>query len=89
MSDLKVPEALKKASETVEQATKVTEVLAETVQPWQSKTLWVSLIMALAPVIPPLGAVIAANPELAGIAAGVLVAGLRLISSKKVTLKKG
>lgn len=60
----------------------------ETKSPWQSKTMWTALIMALAPLIPPVGAFVSTNPALAGLLAGGITAGLRMLSSSKVELKQ-
>ncbi len=78
---------LKKATEQA-QAT-AAEVADETKLPWQSSTMWAALIMAVVPLFPPAASLVAAHPEIVGLAAGALVAGLRMITSKKVVLKKG
>ena len=56
--------------------------------PWESKTLWAGLIMAVVPLFPPVAALVAANPALAGALAGAITAGLRLMTQKKVVVKK-
>ena len=61
--------------------------MEENKKPWESKTLWISLIMALAPLCPPVQAVIVANPELVAIAVSAVFAGLRLMSSKPIGVK--
>ena len=56
--------------------------------PLQSKTLWVSLIVAIAAFIPPVQAIVVANPEIVGIVVGAVFSLLRLFgSNKKVELK--
>lgn len=55
-----------------------------TVKPWQSKTLWASLIVALAPMIPGVGPLVAANPEVAAAFVGLIFGALRLTSEGKV-----
>ena len=57
-------------------------------KPWQSKTLWIGLVVAIAPFFPPAQAVLIANPELVGMFVGALFAGLRVVSEKKLVLKK-
>lgn len=59
----------------------------EVTKPWWSKTLWASLIVAAAPLIPPLAPVISANPEIAGAIVGAIFAALRLCTNGKVGLK--
>lgn len=59
----------------------------DTTKPWQSKTLWVSLIVALAPLLPPVQAVLIANPTLVTSAVACVFAALRLMSSQKISLK--
>lgn len=60
----------------------------ETKKPWQSKTLWLSAITALAPLAcPPLAAWIAVNPDLFSAALGALFGGLRVVSKDKVVIK--
>ncbi len=56
-------------------------------KPWQSKTLWVALLVAIAPFYPPINAVVASNPELVSIGLGFLFTGLRLLSKDKIVIK--
>lgn len=58
----------------------------ETVKPWLSKTIVTAVIIAAAPFIPAVQAAILANPELAGVIAGAIVAGLRLLNGRKLPL---
>jgi hypothetical protein len=58
----------------------------ENKKPWLSKTMWISAIVALAPFIPGVGPVIAANPEAVGIVVGMVFAGLRLMTAKGVKI---
>jgi hypothetical protein len=51
--------------------------------PWESKTLWVSLIVAVAPLFPPAQAFIVANPTAVAGAVGAVFAALRLWSGRK------
>lgn len=55
-------------------------------KPWQSKTLWCAALVALAPLYPPFGAIVAANPAMVSAALGALFAGLRAISGGKISL---
>ena len=55
--------------------------------PWKSKTIWVSVISALAPLAcPPLAVWIQTNPELFSGAIGVLFMGLRLVTNVDIGL---
>lgn len=56
-------------------------------KPWESKTLWVAALTALAPLYPPVGIFVAANPEMVSAGIGVLFGLLRFVSSKKVGVK--
>lgn len=63
------------------------EKILETKKPWQSKTVWMNLIVAVAAFFPTAQEWIASNPEaFAGIIT-VLNMGLRLASKDKVSLK--
>ena len=57
-----------------------------TKKPWLSKTVWISVIVALAPLFPPVAAVVATNPEMISFAVGAVFAAIRLISSQKISL---
>lgn len=57
-------------------------------KPWQSKTLWVSALTVIMPIVaPPAGVWIAANPEAFSALLGVVFAGLRMITHDKVAIK--
>lgn len=56
-------------------------------KPWQSKTLWVSLVVAIVPFFPPAQALILANPEVVSIALGGIFSVLRLATKDKVVIK--
>lgn len=57
-------------------------------KPWESKTLWVSAITAIAPLVaPPLNVWIAANPDLFASALGLMFMGLRMITKGEVSIK--
>ena len=56
-------------------------------KPWQSKTHWSALLVALAPFIPGVGPVIAKHPEVVlPLVAGVFSL-LRQVTSKNISLK--
>jgi len=56
-------------------------------KPWESKQLWVSLIVAVAGFIPPAREWIAGNPEAFSAALGLVFTGLRLVTDSKVSIK--
>ena len=57
-------------------------------KPWQSKTLWVSALTVIVPIVaPPAGIWIAAHPEAFSALLGVVFAGLRMITKDKVAIK--
>jgi hypothetical protein len=63
---------------------KVVQAPKESKAPWESKTMWVAAITALAPLYPPLGAVVAANPGVVLAAVSAVFAGLRWVSEHKI-----
>lgn len=56
-------------------------------KPWQSKTLWLSLITAAAPFVPAFQKIIVEHYQLLGTVLGVLFAGLRSISKGKISIE--
>lgn len=54
---------------------------------WESKTLWVSVITAVLPLIPPFAPFIAANPGILT-ALGAVFAALRVTTDSPVRLRK-
>ena len=59
----------------------------EAKKPWQSKTNWIALILAVAAFFPQVQGVISANPEVfAQVISGVMIA-LRFISKDKIAIK--
>ncbi len=52
--------------------------------PLQSKTLWVSLIVAVAAFFPGVQALVASNPEIIGVVVGGIFAVLRLVTKGKI-----
>lgn len=59
----------------------------ETKKPWQSKTLWLGLLSAVAPFIPGVGAVIVNNPTVVTTGLGLIFMALRLISKGKIVIE--
>jgi hypothetical protein len=60
-----------------------TEILGvDTKKPWESKTLWAGVIVALAPIFPPAQAVIASNPAIVMGLVGAVFTVLRMLSGK-------
>lgn len=55
-------------------------------KPWQSKSVWMAVIVAVAAFVPAVQAYMASNPELVGLALGAVFAGLRLISNGKISI---
>jgi hypothetical protein len=55
-------------------------------RPWASKTLWTSLIVAAAPLYPPIGQFVAENPDAAGAIVAIIFATLRVLSSQGVKI---
>lgn len=52
----------------------------------KSKTFYVSLVVALAPLFPAVQALVAANPEMVGAVLGGVFTVLRLVSAGKVSI---
>jgi len=59
----------------------------ENVKPWQSKTMWMSAIVAGAGFCPPLAALMAANPAVTSMAIGGIFSLLRVVSKGKIAIK--
>lgn len=55
--------------------------------PWQSKQLWISLIVAVAAFIPGVAEFVKVNLEMVGIVLGVVFGALRLISNGKISIE--
>jgi hypothetical protein len=61
--------------------------VVEVKKPWQSKTLWVNLIMAVAALFwPAAGDFIASHPEVAMVAFAAVNAVLRLVTKDKLQI---
>lgn len=58
-------------------------------KPWQSKTLWIGLVVAASGFFPPVHTWITHNPELFSTACGLVFAGLRLITNKTIDIGDG
>lgn len=56
-------------------------------KPWESKTLWAALIVAIAGFIPPVGQWINEHPDYFSMVLGGLFGGLRLITKDKISIK--
>jgi len=56
-------------------------------KPWQSKTNWVALLVAVLGFVPGVGEFIAARPEVASVIVGLLMAGLRWVSNGRISLE--
>lgn len=55
-------------------------------KPWQSKTLWISVVVALLPLVPSVSQLVATNPELVSMCLGALFGVLRLVSKDKIVI---
>jgi len=55
-------------------------------QPWQSKTIWVSVVVALLPLFPAVSHLVSDHPELVSLVLGGLFAALRMISKDKIVI---
>lgn len=56
-------------------------------RPWQSKQIWVGVIVAIAPLIPGVDEFVKGNLEMVGIILGGVFGILRLISSGKIVIE--
>lgn len=55
-------------------------------RPWLSKSVWVGVLVAVAPLIPGVNKIIAANPEYVLHAVGAIAVVLRLITKDKIQI---
>jgi hypothetical protein len=53
----------------------------------KSKTIWISVLVTASAFFPPVQAILATSPELAGIVVGGVFGVLRAITKGKITLK--
>ncbi len=60
----------------------------ESKKPWESKTIWAAILVAAAPLFPPIAQVVILNPTLCSALVGLLFTGLRLVTEKGVQVKK-
>lgn len=58
----------------------------ETKKPWQSKTIWAAIVVAVLPLFPSVSQMVSSNPELVSIVLGGLFSALRLITKDKVII---
>lgn len=49
-----------------------------------SKTQWAALLVAVAPTIPPVQALLVANPELAGVLVGAIFSAIRWLQGREI-----
>ena len=59
-------------------------VPVEPKKPWQSKTLWMALIVAIVPFFPAAQEFVKANPEMVGLILGGVFGLLRFITKGKI-----
>ena len=55
-------------------------------KPWQSKTIWMGIIVAIAPLIPVVNDFVKGSPEMVGVILGAVFSLLRLISKDKIVI---
>lgn len=58
----------------------------ESKKPWQSKTIWASLIVAIAAFFPPISAWISQNPEMFATVLTALFVAIRFITNGKIVI---
>jgi xanthine/uracil permease len=54
---------------------------------WKSKTLWASLVVAVAAFFPSVQALVASNPEIVGTGLALVFGVLRLVTKGKIDIK--
>lgn len=62
-------------------------LIEEKKKPVHSKTLWLSLVVAIVPFFPSVQEIVAANPEIVGMALGGLFFFLRIITKGKISIE--
>jgi len=55
-------------------------------KPWESKTIWLGVAVALLPLFPAISLVVSGNPELVSLVLGGLFTALRIISKDKINI---
>lgn len=55
--------------------------------PWESKTLWTNLVLAMIAFVPSVDEIIKGNPQIIVVAFAVINSALRLITKEKISLK--
>lgn len=58
----------------------------EAKKPWQSKTLWVNLLLAVAAFIPAVSSVVKESPDMAGLVITMVNVILRFVTKDKIQL---
>lgn len=87
--EMPVVPALKTEKEIEQKAAVILQAAAVESKPlWQSKTVWVSVLVAIAPYLPNVGPLIASNPETVSAVVGGIFALLRIVSTKPLTVTK-
>lgn len=56
-------------------------------KPYLSKTLWLTVIVSIAALIPGVGEYVSKNVEVVGLLLGAVFAGLRLVTKGKISIK--
>lgn len=51
---------------------------------WKSKTIWVSILIAVAPLYPPLGAFVSESPAIASFVVSTIFGVLRLVTKAPI-----
>lgn len=56
-------------------------------KPWESKTLWLAAITAVAPLIPPIGEFVRESPDLFACGLSVLFGALRFVTDSRINIR--
>lgn len=55
-------------------------------KPWESKTTWMALVVAVAAFVPPVQAFVTENMEMVGVILGGVFTLLRLVTKSKISI---